>query len=513
MKKLLSFLIVALALMPLLSKAQSTTTNGPELEMNDRAITCVLEDNDDYMRFYSMEVDLWMGYNDIEIYKYDKHTRKITVQEVDEDYEGRIAFLNDDKTSVTIVRCAVNKKTQMMEYQKVSFPLDAKVPKKLVFTTIYSFPVEKKNETYQTCAVFNEDKSKFAIVSMPFPDNKQSEKRVDVAVFDNSANLLFHDSKVTSCYRGFQVDNISLTLDGTVYVANSNSIYDRIMASAVRIFVCSEHGFFDYIENLDENIYYTFKQSLNSEGGLSLVGIRNKEGNPECNIRTYTVTPDGAVDFVDQDITLSEDYEGIKYNDGSFAKEEGYFYPHIFDMIKLHNGNFLFVGEMRKRVAVGSTGEYGQFSIYGFLSHNMFYAIVTPDGNVQEMHIYPRMTVTSEDSGRWRESNPVYAFEWDGDAYLVYNDHRGNYKGNGSVHCLFYNRPDQCSVVLSKIEENGELSSTILFNATTTLKDPRYIANQHNHEYFNRLMYSAEDGVYYILRNDGEYRLEKITFE
>ena len=109
MKKFLLLLIFAIALMPLVSKAQSTTTNGPELEMNDRAITCVLEDNDDYMRFYSMEVDLWMGYNDIEIYKYDKHTRKITVQEVDEDYEGRIAFLNDDKTSVTIVRCAPNK--------------------------------------------------------------------------------------------------------------------------------------------------------------------------------------------------------------------------------------------------------------------------------------------------------------------------------------------------------------------------------------------------------------------
>lgn len=512
MKKLSLLLIFAIAVMPLVLKAQSTTTNGPELEMNDRAITCVLEDNDDYMRFYSMEVDLWMGYNDIEIYKYDKRTRKVTIQEVDEDLEGRIAFLSDDNTTVTVVRCAVNKKTKMMEYQKASFPLDTKVPKKLAFTTIYSFPVEHK-DTYQTSAVFNEDKSKFAIVSMPYPDNKQQEKRVDVAVFDNSANLLFHDSKVTACYRGLQVDNISLTLDGTVYVANSNSVYDSRMVSAVCIFVCSEHGFFDYIENLDEDIYYTFKQSLNSKGGLSVVGIRSKERNPECNIRTYTVTPDGEVEYVDQEITLSEDYEGTKYNDGSFAKEEGYFHPHIFDMIKLSNGNFLLVGEMRKRVAVGSAGEYGQFSIYGFLSHNMFYAIVTPEGNVQEMYVYPRMTVTSEDSGRWRESNPVYAFEWNGDAYLIYNDHRANYKGDGSVHCLLYNRPDQCSVILSKIEGNGELSSTIIFDAKTNLKDPRYIANQHNHEYFNRLMYLSEDGVYYILKNDGEYRLEKITVE
>lgn len=78
--------------------------------------------------------------------------------------------------------------------------------------------------------------------------------------------------------------------------------------------------------------------------------------------------------------------------------------------------------------------------------------------------------------------------------------------------CYLYNRPDQCSVILSKIEGNGELSSTILYDAKTKMKDTRMVAQQHNHEYFLEILHQADDGIYYVLKHDGEFRLEKITF-
>ena len=88
MKKLLSFLIVALALMPLLSKAQSTTTNGPELEMDENASAYVLDDNDDFILFFSQK-RTW-SYDDVVITKYNKQTLGITEQAVKHDGEYRL---------------------------------------------------------------------------------------------------------------------------------------------------------------------------------------------------------------------------------------------------------------------------------------------------------------------------------------------------------------------------------------------------------------------------------------
>ena len=515
MKRLLAILTVAIAVMPLVLKAQSTTTNGPKLDLDETALTYILDDNDDFLRIFSMKRGFF--YEDIVISKYNKLTHVVTEQVVDEDFEGRFVFLTNNNTTVNLVRCITNKKNHTLEFQKASFPVDVKVPKKLVFTTMCYFPVEKTKEKYQTFGAFNADRSKFAIVSMPYPDRDQSGKPVYVAVFDDAGELLFGESKVIESYPYFHMDNINVAMDGTVYVTKSASEFDN--SSFMHILTCSEHGIFNYSETFEKDEHFTCKQMVKPNGDLCVIGIKCKEGNPECKLMTYTATPDGNVDFVDQDIALSDDFEGRKYDDGKLAEDKKTLNPHLFDMIQLSNGDFLLVGEMRKRMQIGSftrttsNGVTWEYPVFGFLSHNMYYVKVGIDGSLREMNVYQRATATSEEGGRWLDSNPVYAFEWDGDAYLVYNDHRGNYKGNGSVHCLFYNRPDQCSVVLSKIEGNGELSSTIIYDAKSKFKDPQMISQQRNHEYFLKPLHQTDEGIYYVLKHDGEYRLEKITIE
>lgn len=514
MKKLSSFLIVALALMPLLSKAQSTTTNGPKLELDETALTYILDDNDDILRIFSMERGFF--YEDIVISKYNKRTHVVTEQVVDEDFEGRFVFLTNDNTTVNLVRCILNKKTHKLEFQKASFPVDVKVPKKLVFTTMCYFPAEKIKEKYQTFGAFNADRSKFAVVTMPYPDRDQPRKPVYVAVFDDTGELLFGESKVVECYPFFHMDNINVAMDGTVYVTKYGSEYDN--SSFMHILTCSEHGIFNYSETFENDEHFTCKQMVKPNGDLCVVGIKGKKGDSECKLMTYTATPDGNVDFVDQDITLSDDFEGKKYDDGNLAEDKQPLIPHLFDLIQLSNGDFLLVGEMRKRMQIGSftktasNGVTWEYPRFGFLSHNMYYLKVGIDGSLREMNVYQRATVSSEDGGRWLDSNPVYAFEYDGDAYLIYNDNRANYKREG-MQSLLCNRPDQCSVILSKIEGNGELSSTIIYDAKTKFKDPQMISQQWNHEYFLKPLHQTDDGIYYILKHDGEYRLEKITFE
>lgn len=511
MKKLLSFLIVALALMPLLSKAQSTTTNGPELELDENAITFVLEDNDDFMRIFSVGKSIWGGYNDVIISKYNKQTNTLSEQVVDDDYEARFAFLSNDNTTVNVVRYVANKKTLMVECQKASFPVDVKVPKKLVFETFHSFPMTsyaKSINDYNIHAVYNADRSKFAIVCMFYPTKERKERRVEVAVFDNEGALLWHESGSADLYSYVTMSSIKVTLDGTVYVSGSGSHRTNEKdESYIYIMTCSQQGIFSYKNNIESPEYCDFKRAVLPNGEFRLVGIKAKENGGDYKIFTYKATPDGETDYVEEDAEISPYIEGVNYDVHNLKKKVGGFMPFVFDLICLQNGNLFLVGEMNCRIIVGTWDSESTAN----LSQNIICAKVGADGILKELNVFPRATVTTE-LGSWSSSNPVYAFEHDGDIYLMYNDHRGNFSGNVTQwNTLYYNRPDYCSVILSKIEGNGGLSSTILYDAKTKVLDPRMIALQHNHEFFLNFLQQEDDGMYYILKRDDEYHLEKVT--
>ena len=513
MKKLSLLLIFAIAVMPLVLKAQSTTTNGPELDLDENAITYVLEDNDELMRIFSMGKSIWGGYNDVIISKYDKQTNALSEQVVDDDYEGRFAFLSNENTTVNVVRFVANKKTMMLECQKASFPVDVKVPKKLVFETFYSFPMTsyaKSINDYNIQAVYNADKSKFAI-SMFYPSKEQKERRVEVAVFDNEGVLLWHESGSIDFYPYVTMSSIKVTLDGTVYVSGSGSYRTKGKdESYVYIVTCSQQGISGYKNNTESALeYYGFKRAVLPNGEFRLVGVNAKEGESNGKLFTYMATTDGAVDYVEEDVDLSPYVKGVKYDDKKLEKKLEGFTPYMFDLICLQDGNLLLVGEMNCRIDLSDWASDKTAN----LSHNIICAKVGADGKLIDLNVFPRATLTDE-LGNWHSSNPVYAFEHDGDVYLMYNDHRDNYSGNVTQwKTLYYNRPDQCSVILSKIEGNGGLSSTILYNAKTKIKDPRTIAVLYNHEYFLKFLQQEDDGMYYILKRDDDFHLEKVTFE
>ena len=519
MKRLLAILTVAIAMMPIVTKAQSTTTNGPELDLDENAITYVLEDNNDFMRIFSVGTGLWGGYNDIIISKYDKQTNALSEQVVDDDYEACFVFLSNENTTVNVVRFVANKKTMMVECQKASFPVDVKVPKKLVFETFYSYPVTPyakniDNRNHIVYAVNNADRSKFAIVSVFYPTKEQNEQCVKVAVFDNEGALLWHESGSIDFYTFLDINDINVTLDGTVYVSGSGSYRTREnIEPCIYILTCSQQGIFSYKNNVESLEYCGFKRTVLPNGEFRLVGVNAKEGESNGKLFSYMATPDGDVDYVEEDVDISPYVKGVKYDDKKLEKKLGGFTPYMFDLICLQDGNLLLVGEMKCRIVIGYYRD-SNFELTGDLSHNIICAKVGADGKLVDLNVFPRATVTSDEMGKWRTTNPVYAFEKDGDIYLMYNDHRGNFSGNVTQwNTLYYNRPDHCSVVLSKIENNGELSSTLLYNAKTKLKDPRMIVQQHNHEFFLKFLQQEDDGMYYILKRDDDFHLEKVTIE
>jgi len=511
MKKLSLLLIFAIALMPLLSKAQSTTTGGPELSVNDKSLVWVLEDNSEFLRIAYVEISPMGMYDDIFISTYNKQSNTGIEQNVDEDFEGRFVFLTDDGM-LNIVQQYFNRKTKMLEYRKSSFPKDAKVPRKMEFSPFYSIPLDKMKSVFVKAA-YSEDMTKFAIYTVLKTNDWRNPKHdVDVAVFDAEGTLLWHQTQQANDW--FHAESFLLSNDGTVYLADYGNIRNPYagLSDYLIVSVFTEQGVESQKIELD-CASFSCEKVLLANGEMRVVGVgENKEGG--YFLSTYKVAQDGSVDYSQSDITLSTEIDGVAY-DNLYAKQTDKYEPCVFTVIKLSDGKLFLTGEMCRRVEVGTYRDT-DLPLYGRQSQNMFYAVLTEDGIMIESNEYPRSVITKSDFGdrNMMKRNPVDVFEYDRDVYLLYNDHRDNFKGSGqSCHTLQNNVPNQCCVVMSKVESNGELQNSVLYLAKTNMKDPRYIAQQRDHEYYLKLVKVSEDGIYYILKNDGEYRLEKISVE
>ena len=510
MKKQLIIVAICIGLLPLVLKAQTTTTNGPKLDLNEKSIVWVLEDNSDYLRMATVEISPRGSYDNIYVNTYNKQNNTLVVQEIDEDFEGRFVFLTGDGM-LNVIQEYMNKKTKMLEYRKASFPMDSKVPKKLEFLPFYSIPLDGMKDVFVKAA-YSEDMSKFAIYTvLKTGDWRNPKHHVDVAVFDAEGTLLWHQSQQANDW--FHAENILLSNDGTVYMADYGNVRNPYgdVADYLIVSVYTEQGV-ESQKIAPECVNFSCRKLLMPNGDMKVVGIGEKKGG-EYAVLTYSVSPDGNVDFSEAEISLSTKMNGITY-ENKYANQKQKYEPYVFNVIRLSNGKLFLTGEMGRVVEVG-TYQDSNIPLYGRQTQNMFYAILTENGELLDSNEYPRSTVTKAELGDGNATrvNPVDAFEYNGNVYLLCNDHRNNYKGNHqSWNTLYNNIPNQCCVVLSEVENNGELQSSILYMATTKFKDPRYIAQQYDHEYYLRIVKVTDDGVYYILKNDGEYRLEKITF-
>ena len=89
-------LLVSVWLMLSVSYAQTTTLDGPEATMLPNASTWVLENNQDELVFATLNPGINGSVEDLRIYHYNKATRKMTEQSVDDDLECRFVFPKED---------------------------------------------------------------------------------------------------------------------------------------------------------------------------------------------------------------------------------------------------------------------------------------------------------------------------------------------------------------------------------------------------------------------------------
>ena len=105
------------------------------------------------------------------------------------------------------------------------------------------------------------------------------------------------------------------------------------------------------------------------------------------------------------------------------------------------------------------------------------------------------------------------AIEHDDDIYLLYNENKANFQATQPQRWtfLYNNMADKCCVVLSKIENGDQLSNKVLYTAQA-FPYPQQPSLTSNFEFFSKVLTIDENAVYYLLKHDKEFRIEKISW-
>ena len=515
MKKI-SLLALLLGISALLGVAQTTSLNGPVVNMQINASLWVLDNTEDYIVFATLQPGIPRGYEDFLIHRYDKHSHSMETQKLDDDLDCRFAYYYDNQ--VTAIKQVTNSKTKSVEYFRASLPFAAstKAIKKLDFTSFYQVPLETFKLTFSQM-VFSPDQSKFAILTILKPkSDKQVAHVADVAVFENNGDLLWHQHQRAHWLVNDEM-TFYLTDDGVVYTVEYGSYYNATahQIDSLHISVYNSSDVKTYAEGFGEDVVFNCGKGILRDGRFVVCGIPCPGKRNSGRLLTYFVSPNGDVEMEESSIELPLN-DGHRYEYSEFNVGLEKFLPYIFDVKELENGKLMLIGELNYRAQVGTTitigGGWGVDEIMGYISRNLFVATLSGKGEVQATYLYPRAISTPEIRYNAYNLNSPAVFVHDGKPKLIYNDHKENFAPNNNIwHLLYNNKAGETCVVVADALQEGRFDGKVVFASE---KSP-YMSTSHfsnNFEFFHKMLLYDEDAVYYLLRHGEKFHVEQITW-
>ena len=514
--KRLSIIALLLGLLTLSGAAQTTSLGGPVVNMQKNAGVWVLDNNNDHVVFATLQPGIPRGYEDFLIHRYDKHAHTMETQKLDDDLDCRFAYYYDNREIA--VKPATNSKTKSIEYLRASVPsaVSSKAIKKLDFTSFYQVPLESYRYTSSQIA-FSPDRSKFAILTILKPkSDKQAAHVADVAVFEDNGSLLWHQRQLA---RWMVNDEMPFFLsdDGVVYTAEYGSYYNEYahQKDSLHISVYSNDDVRNYVEGFGDGAVFNCGKGILKDGRFVVCGVPCTNKRNSGRLLTYFVSPNGEVEMEESSFELSlDDGHRYEYNELNSGLEK--FLPYIFEVKELNDGKLLIVGEYNYRTQVGTSvtigGAWGVEEIMGYVSRNLFVATLSGKGEVLSTHLYPRATSTPEIRRKTYNLNPPGVFVHAGKNMLIYNDHKDNFATDNSIWRLLHNnKAGETCVVVADAQQQGAFSGKAVFASG---KSPYLPSSPYsgNFEFFHTILSCDEDAVYYLLKRDDGFHVERITW-
>ena len=497
--------------------AQTTTLNGPAVDMERNAGLWILDDNEEQIVFATLQPGIPSGYYDFLIHRYDKRAHSMVTQKLDDNLDCRFAYLFDNQTIA--VKQSINGKTKSVDYLKASVPASVsdKAIKKLPFTSFYQVPLEGNKFSFSNM-VFSPDRSKFAILTILKPkSDKQISHVADVAVFETNGELLWHQRQRAHWLINDEV-KYYLSNEGVVYIAEYGSYYNAYQhqTDSLHISVYNNGDIWNYTEGYGTKAVFGCGKALLKDGRFVVCGVPCQNNRSSGQLITYFVSPDGDVEKEESSFEVSFN-DGYRYEYAELNSGPEKYLPYIFYIKELNDGKLMLVGEQNYRTQVGTSvsigGSWGVEEIMGYVSRNLFITTLSDKGEVLATHTYPRATSSPEVRGRdFHNLNAPDVFVHEGAFWLIYNDHKDNFTPNNKVwHLLYNNKAGDVCVVVAKALQQGDFSGKAIFTAG---KSPYLPTSSYSsqYEFFHKVLSYDDEAVYYLIKHDNKFHVERITW-
>ena len=514
MKKLCLFTLL-FGILTSLGVAQTTTLNGPIVNMERSGKFLLINDSDDQIVFVTKQRrTTFVGEFDFLIHRYDKQEHYTETQKIDDKLDCCFAYFHDNQA--TVVKQSTNGKAKAVEYLRAQVPSSAEKVKKLSFEPFLQAPYEKYKLSFSHI-VYSPDYSKFAILTIMKPKSSRKIDHIaDVAVFESTGALLWHQHQHAHWLVNDQIP-FYLSNDGTVYIAEFGSYYNPQVhqTDSLHISVYNSDGIWNYAEGFGTDAVFNCGKAVLKDGRFVVCGVPCPNQRNSGQLITYFVSPDGEVDKEVSSFEISFN-DGYVYDARELNSDPEKFHPYFFDIKELNEGNLMLIGELNYRDQVGTSitigSSWGFSEIMGYISRNIIVTTITDDGEVLNTFTYPRATVTPEQIFKTPNLNVPGIFEHDGKIGLIYNDHKDNFSPNNRLwHLLYNNQNGKCCVVVADVIQEGDFEGKVVYtSANPAYSQQNSLTDQD--EYFYRILSYDDNAVYYLLKHNKGFRVEKITW-
>lgn len=467
--------------------AQTITTKGPEIGMDEGARVTVLGEDDNNIYFSAVDKSVY-GNDDDEFFVtvYNKKSRSVVMEnEFDEDYGFSTAFMADDKA--VLLCSSFNKKNKSMDFFQYAFPIMNKIKGKIVPKVAYSVPIESKKYNLSRVLLSPDGQTLAYLTYLEPSDQSVEEYTIDVMVRGVDGREIAHTREKVRGEKPYVVEGY-LANDGTVYVEEHHYIDRNKTLRFVTIITDQQYKPMQIEEDMEG--LHNMHTALLADQRLMMFGA-TKNG-----VGMIILDKSGEVDKSGiYEVKIPDLPEGVKYDYDAYNEDKFAFKP--YQILSLQDGRFLVLAHQHRSILV-SNGN----SVRAYNDHKNLYIFLF-DKDLEPLAFVTRPFGT-QSSGNNHEDLPV-AFEWNGETRLLFNGQVSNYTGGPKREwkVLSATKPSERCLVLGKLDDDLHFEPKIIRNPSPNMPFTLGI-------YFEQLLKVTDDAVYIIDHRNSDNCIEEI---
>lgn len=321
---------------------------------------------------------------------------------------------------------------------------------------LYTIPSSNKSAELIENVIVSENRSKFAVINKCV--SCMDKPIMKLSCYDSDLNLLWSQDDLEWDEEDPYLNNFQIDNDGNVYRLHLSN-FDGQRKLAFSVYRSDEDGAHSTAIELENHVFFDISFNVNEKSGA----VTMFYGDNLCAARGVAyVEYDKEKDILRSPV-LTEFPSELFGNEMCTGKSTGLFSYEFRNLLPLPNGNFVFIAEQSYDETIDYVGEdkckkelASGNTIKGYNRGSILITIFSPEGKVLLNKKIPKIQQS------YNELHVgIATFSFGKSVFIMYNDNPANNNEN-SVNKSVYKGDDNCSNILLRISEKGEVSRYVL---------------------------------------------------